>query len=60
MNVALYDMDINSSSEDSSDEDDYEFLFLEMLFNPKQQLGKHLHLHDISEEDCETMFRYLL
>ena len=33
------------------------WFFLEMLFNPKQQLGKHLHLDDISEDDCETMFR---
>lgn len=56
MDVALFDVD-SSSSESSSDEDDLEFLILEMAFNPKQQLGKHLHLDDISEEDCETMFR---
>jgi hypothetical protein len=57
LDVALCDVDTSSSSEDSSDEDDYEFLFLEMLFSPKQQLEKHLHLDDISEDDCETMFR---
>ena len=56
LDLALYDVDI-SSSEDSSDKVDYEFLFLEMFVNPKQQLGKHLNLDDISENHGETMFR---
>ena len=55
LDVLQYDL-LDSSSSDSSD-DDIDFLVLEMAFAPKRDLGNHLHLDDISEEECEPMFR---
>ena len=47
----------SSSDSSSSDEDDMEILLLEMAFAPKLQLPPRIHLEDISEIDCENMFR---
>ena len=41
----------------SSDEEDLEALLLEMAFTLKVELGMHIHLEDIDESDCESMFR---
>jgi len=48
---------LDSSSSDSSDDDLCELL-LETAFAPKQKLGPHLNLQDISDDNCENMFRY--
>ena len=34
-----------------------QMLILEMAFTLHQKLGKQLHLDDVCEDDCETMFR---
>ncbi|KAK3734504.1 hypothetical protein QZH41_010192 [Actinostola sp. cb2023] len=48
---------LDSSSSDSSDDDLCELL-LETAFAPKQKLGPHLNLQDISDDNCENMFRF--
>ena len=41
----------------SSDDDDLDILFLDLAFAPKRNLGVRISLQDISEEDCEWLFR---
>ena len=48
---------LDSSSSDSSDEDDMDLLLLEVAFAERRQLGNKLNLADISDVDCEQMFR---
>jgi hypothetical protein len=54
----LYDSD---SSDDEDDLfDDYDLILYEMAFTQKPMLGPRLNLQDVSEDDCEKMFRYTL
>ena len=51
-------LDFDTSSESSSDnDDDVDFVIMEMLYSPKKKLGKRLHLDDVCEEECEAIFR---
>ena len=53
MELLVYD------SESSSDEDDlFDVILYEMAFTRKPLLGPRLNLQDLSEDDCEKMFRY--
>ena len=58
LTVMLYDDD-NSQSESSSDEDDLDFLLLSTLFPESKQVMQRLNLADLTESQCETMFRYV-
>ena len=51
--------DDNSQSESSSDEDDLDFLLLSTLFPEPKQVMRRLNLADLTESQCETMFRYV-
>lgn len=58
MELFLYESD-SSNSDDSSDEDDiFDIILHEMAFTPKRNLGPRLNLQDISEDNCEKMFRF--
>ena len=46
------------SDSDSSDDSDVELIFLENCFAPKKVPGPGINLQDVSEFDCERMFRY--
>ncbi|XP_015770202.1 PREDICTED: uncharacterized protein LOC107348667 [Acropora digitifera] len=50
--------DDNSQSESSSDEDDLDFLLLSTLFPEPKQVMRCLNLVDLTESQCETMFRF--
>ena len=52
-------LDDSSSSEgsSSSDEDDLDLLFLDAAFPEPRLLGHRLNIEDLSEVDCEQMFR---
>ena len=56
LDVVLYG-ESSSSDSSSSEEDDLDVLLLEMAFAPKLELGLHINLEDISDIDCEHMFR---
>lgn len=53
--VLLYDDD---SSSDSSDEEDLDLLFLDAAFGETRTLDKRPNIADLSEIQCEEMFRY--
>ena len=53
--VMLYD---DESSSDSSDEEDLDVLFFETAFGERRILNKKLNIADLSEVQCEEMFRY--
>ena len=43
----------------SSDEEDlFDVILYEIAFTRKPMLGPRLNLQDVSEDDCEKMFRY--
>ena len=48
----------SSSDSSSSDEDDLDFLLCELAFKPKRALGPRLNLMDLSDLQCEQLFRY--
>ena len=48
------------SSESSSDEDDLDVLFVDTLFPEPRPKAPRLNLADLSNHQCETMFRYLI
>ena len=50
-------LDDSSSEGSSSSDDDLHFLFLEAAFPEPPLLGPRLNMEDISEIDCEQMFR---
>ena len=57
--MELLRYDFNSSSSDgSSDDDDLDLILYDIAFTPKRKLGSRLNLQDITEDDCEKMFRY--
>ena len=47
----------SSSGTSSSSDEDLEVLFLDAAFPETRTLGPHLNLEDVSELDCERMFR---
>ena len=50
--------DSSSEGSSSSDEDlDFLYLFLEAAFPEPRLLGSRLNIEDLSEIDCEQMFR---
>ena len=55
LTVLLYDDD---SSSDSSDEEDLDLLFLDAAFGETRTLDKRPNIADLSEIQCEEMFRY--
>ena len=55
LTVLLYDDD---SSSDSSDEEDLDLLFLDAVFAETRTLDKRPNIADLSEIQCEEMFRY--
>lgn len=56
LDVYLFD-DSSTSDSSSSDEDDLDILLVEMAFAPKVYLGRRLNLQDLSDSECEQMFR---
>ena len=57
--MMLYD-DESSCSSDSSDEEDLDVLFVVTAFGEGRILNKKLNIADLSEFQCEEMFRYEL
>ena len=55
LTVMLYD---DGSSSDSSDEEDLDVLFVVTAFGERRILNKKLNIADLSEVQCEEMFRY--
>jgi len=55
LTVMLYD---DESSSDSSDEEDLDVLFVVTAFGERRILNKKLNIADLSEVQCEEMFRY--
>ena len=43
----------------SSDEEDIDILLLELSFKPKKILEPRINLDDLSEVDCEQLFRFV-
>ena len=56
LDVMLYD-DSSTDDSSSSDEDDVGTLLVEMAFAPKVTLGRHMNLADLTDSECEQMFR---
>ena len=55
----LCDHDSSSSSESSS-EDDLEALLLDLCDKPKRILGPRVNLEDLTNLECEQLFRLVL
>ena len=54
----VYQFDYSSTSDSSSsNEDDLDILLVEMAFASKVYLGQRLNLQDLSDSECEQMFR---
>ena len=53
--MMLYEFE---SSSDSSDEEDLDVLFVVTAFGERRILNKKLNIADLSEVQCEEMFRY--
>ena len=51
----LYD---DESSSDLSDEEDLDVLYVVTAFGERRILNKKLNIADLSEVQCEEMFRY--
>ena len=49
--------DSSSNSLSSSEEEDMDLLFCELAFRPKRELGTRLNLLDLSDLECEQLFR---
>lgn len=50
-------LDDSSSEGSSSSDEGLDFLFLEAAFPEPRLLGPRLNIEDVSEIDCEQMFR---
>ena len=48
---------LNSSSESSSDEDDLDFLLVDLAFAPKRVVVPRLNIVDLSDLQCDQLFR---
>ncbi|CAB4028435.1 Hypothetical predicted protein [Paramuricea clavata] len=57
LNYMMYTSDSDDSSSSDSD-DDNDLLFFETCFATTRELGTRINLQDISEDDCEKMFRF--
>lgn len=55
--MILYD-DSSSDMSSSSEEDDLDMLLCELAFAPKPVRRPLLHLQDLSDVECEELFRY--
>lgn len=54
----LHDDSDDHSTSSSSEEDDLDFLLLNAMFPPKTVVNAlKLNLEDVSEDQCERMFR---
>lgn len=49
--------DDSSSCTSSSDEEDLDLILLDLVVKPKQVLGPKLHLEDLTDLECERLFR---
>ena len=49
--------DDSSSCTSSSDEEDLDLILLDLVVKPKQALGPKLHLEDLTDLECERLFR---
>ena len=56
LDVILYD-DSSTDDSSSSDEDDLDILLVELAFVPKVNLGRRMNLENITDSECEQMFR---
>lgn len=50
--------DSSSGMSSSSEEDDLDVLVCELAFSPKSFRQPLIHLQDLSDVDCEELFRY--
>ena len=58
--VELIALQESSNSDFSSiDEGDMDFFLLELSFKPKKILGPRINLDDLSEVECEQLFRFV-
>ena len=48
---------LNSSSESSSDEDDLDLFLVDLAFAPKRVVVLRLNIVDLSELQCDQLFR---
>ena len=55
--VMLYDDSSSDDSSDSSDEDDLDFSLVYALFPEPSPSAPRLNLADLTDSQCETMFR---
>lgn len=46
--------------DDTSSSDDLDLILLELMVKPKQLLGPRLHLEDLSDLECERLFRWAI
>ena len=53
---AMYSVD-SSSCSSSSEEDDLDLILLDLVSKPKRILGPRVHLDDLSDMECERLFR---
>jgi len=49
--------DSSDSSDSSSDEDELDFLLVETMFTYSNFKVPRLNLNDLTDDQCETMFR---
>ena len=48
----------STSGTDNCEEDDKDILLCELAFRPKLNLGQRLHIANLTELQCEQLFRY--
>ena len=58
LEVMALDSSSSTSGTDSCEEDDKDILLCELAFQPKLNLGQCLHIADLTELQCEQLFRY--
>ena len=57
LEVMVLDDNSSSDSSSTSSDADLDILLLEAAFPQQRQLGSRLNIEDVSEMDCEEMFR---
>ena len=58
LEVMALDSSSTSAPDSSGEEDDMDILLCELAFRPKLNLGQRLHVADLTELQCEQLFRY--